>query len=297
MNPLIEDTIPMRHCVNLLDTWIDNLDLAGAKRRIDDFVRTETPHQIVTANVDFLRLAHECPEFRGLINTADLVVADGMPLLWASRFLGNPLPERITGVDLIVESARLSAAKGYGIFMLGAAPGIAEEAANVLRMRIPCVRIVGTYSPPFGPFSRSEDETMVRLIQEMRPSILLVAFGAPKQDEWIRKQMHRLDVPVCIGVGGAFDFLAGRIARAPVWMQNRGLEWLYRVSQEPTRLWKRYFVDDLPVFFRLMAQRSSATGHIPVSGIADTRWGVDADSLLSAGLDVAPAQGPGANVA
>ena len=293
----MEDSKPMRYCVNLLDTWIDNLDLAGVMCRIDEFVRTETPHQIVTANVDFLRLAHQYSAFRSLINTADLVVPDGMPLLWASRFLGNPLPERITGVDLIVECARLSAAKGYGIFMLGAAPGVAEEAANVLRMRFPGVRVVGTYSPPFGSFRPSEEETMVRLIQEMRPSILLVAFGAPKQDEWIRKHMYRLNVPVCIGVGGAFDFLAGRISRAPVWMQNRGLEWLYRVGQEPTRLWKRYFLDDFPVFLRLMAQRSRAARRRPATGLTDARLGVDADILLPAGLDVASAQGPGANVA
>ena len=258
----------MRCRVNLLDTWIDKIDLPAAVARIESFVRDGAPHQVVTANVDFLRLGREDPAFQNLINTSDLVVPDGMPLLWAARLLGDELPERVTGVELVAECARLSAAKSYTIFLLGAAPGVAEDAAAALRRRYPGVRIVGTYAPPIGPFSPDENEKMVRLVQEMAPDMLFVAFGAPKQDEWIRTHMHRLGVPICMGVGGSFDFLAGRVSRAPLWMQDRGLEWLYRVGQEPTRLWKRYLVVDLPVFFHLMAQQGRSPSDAP-SATAD----------------------------
>jgi len=249
----------MRYRVNLLDTWIDKIDLAGAVAQIDTFVQRRTPRQVVTVNVDFLRLADEQAAFRSLINSADLSVPDGMPLLWGARLLGDPLIERVTGVELISECARLAAEKDYKIFLLGAGAGVAEQAAVVLRGRYPGVRIIGTYAPPMGPLSADENEKMVRLVQEMQPDMLFVAFGAPRQDEWIRQNMGRLDVPVCMGVGGSFDFLAGRTRRAPLWMQRCGLEWLYRVVQEPGRLWKRYLVDDLPIFMQLMAQRQTGT--------------------------------------
>lgn len=253
----------MRHRVNLLETWIDQIDLEGAVAHIDSFVRDGQPHQVVTVNVDFLRLGNRDHSFRDLINSADLVVPDGMPLLWGARMMGEALPERVTGVDLIVESARLAATKRYSMFLLGATPGVAEEAAGVLRARFPGLRIVGTYAPPMGSFSAAENEKIVRLIQEMQPDMLFVAFGAPKQDRWIRANMQRLNVPVCMGVGGSFDLIAGRVKRAPVWMRDRGLEWLFRVAQEPTRLWKRYLIEDFPIFLRLLAQRGTVGSAIP----------------------------------
>lgn len=282
----------MRYRVNLLDMWIDKVDIGGAVARIDAFVRTGRPHQIVTVNVDFLRLGLENPAFKNLINTADLAVADGMPLLWGARLLGEPLSERVTGVELILECATLAAAHGYKIFLLGAGPGVAAEVAAVLRARCPTVCVVGAYAPPLkDAFSAEEDERTVRLIQETKPDILFVAFGAPKQDEWISAHMHRLNVPVCVGVGGAFDMLAGRVRRAPVWMQQHGLEWAYRVMQEPTRLWKRYFIDDMPVFLRLMAQRRTGTPAArSVTGMLD---GDDA----AAGEDAGMARGAGAHIA
>jgi N-acetylglucosaminyldiphosphoundecaprenol N-acetyl-beta-D-mannosaminyltransferase len=249
----------VRHLVNLLGAWVDNIDRAGTIARIDEFVRAGTPHHVVTANVDYLRLTDQVPGFRNIINTADLVLPDGMPLLWGARLRGVPLRERVTGVDVLDDCARLAATQGYTIFLLGAAPGVAEEAACALRARHPGLRVAGTYAPPMRAFTPDDDETMVRVIQEMQPHMLFVAFGAPKQDQWIRTHLERLGVPVCMGVGGAFDMLAGRVQRAPLWMQHCGLEWLYRVTQEPTRLWRRYFVHDLPCFVRLMTQGSTPT--------------------------------------
>jgi N-acetylglucosaminyldiphosphoundecaprenol N-acetyl-beta-D-mannosaminyltransferase len=174
---------------------------------------------------------------------------------------------------------------------------VAEEAASALRARYPGARIVGTYAPPVGPFTPAEDETICRMIQEMQPDLLFVAFGAPKQDLWIRAHMERLGVPVCVGVGGSFDILAGRVNRAPLWMQNRGLEWLYRMMQEPRRLWRRYLVQDLPIFFQLMAQRAAgpAGGHAVDDGRDDAA--VPVGGALAEGLAGAAADGSGAHVA
>lgn len=274
----------MRHRVNLLDMWIDKIDLTGAMSHIDAFVRAGRPHQVMTVNVDFLRLGLENRAFHHLINAADLAVPDGMPLLWAARLRGDPLPARVTGIDLIVECATLAAAKDYTIFLLGAGPGVAAAAAATLRARCPGVRIVGTYAPPVVR-AFDDDEKTVRLIREMRPDMLFVAFGAPKQDVWIHAHLQRLDVPVCMGVGGAFDMLAGRVRRAPVWMQRAGLEWLYRVAQEPTRLWKRYIVDDLPVFMRLMVQRRTGAG--AAHAVTGLRVGLTCPEAVGDGAAVA----------
>jgi N-acetylglucosaminyldiphosphoundecaprenol N-acetyl-beta-D-mannosaminyltransferase len=173
-----------------------------------------------------------------------------MPLVWASRLSGEPLPARVAGVDLVAECARLSAQEGYRLFLLGAGPGVAEHAAAVLRRRYPTLVLAGTYAPPGT--SPAQDAVTIERVRAAAPDILLVAFGAPRQDYWIRGHRDILGVPVCIGVGGSFDLLSGRISRAPSWMQGSGLEWLYRLGREPKRLWKRYFVHDLPVFVRLM---------------------------------------------
>jgi len=290
----------MRYRVNLLDMWIDKIDITGAVAHIDRFVRSGQPHQVMTVNVDFLRLGVENRAFHHLINAADLAVPDGMPLLWGARLLGDPLPARVTGIDLIVECAQLAAAHDYKIFLLGAGPGVAEAAAQVLRQRCPGVRIVGTYAPPVvNAFSAEEDDKTVRLIQEMQPDMLFVAFGAPRQDEWIRAHLQRLNVPVCMGVGGAFDMLAGRVRRAPGWMQQAGLEWVYRLVQEPTRLWKRYFVDDLPIFLRLMAQRRTGTGAArTVTGLlAGSEVLATEPAVVSVAADIAVAQESGFHVA
>lgn len=242
----------MRYRISLLSTWVDSIDLSEAGDRVAGFVRDGAPHQIVPANVDFLRLASEDEEFRELVNGADMVVADGMPLVWAARWAGHHFPRRISGVDMILTCAEAAVERGFSMFFLGAAPGVGEDVAEVLQARFPGLRIAGVYAPPPLPLTEEEDQKVVRLVQEAQPDMLLVAFGAPLQEQWIRAHMHYLGVPVCMGVGGAFDMLSGRVRRAPLWMQGRGLEWFYRLVQEPRRLWRRYLIHDLPVFVRLM---------------------------------------------
>ena len=245
----------MRNRIDLLGTWVDCLDVPQALAQIDEFVQSRRPHQVVTANVDFVRLGHRNPVFRKLVNGADLVLADGMPLVWASRRSERPLPCRVTGVEMVLACSELAARRGYRVFLLGAAPGVADEVAAVLQARFPGLCIAGTYAPQI--MDLTDHAETVEIIRKAQPDLLFVAFGAPKQDSWIDLYKERLGVPVCMGVGGSFDMLSGRLRRAPLWMQRRGLEWLYRLVQEPTRLWKRYLIHDMPIFARLMLQPRS----------------------------------------
>jgi N-acetylglucosaminyldiphosphoundecaprenol N-acetyl-beta-D-mannosaminyltransferase len=250
-----------RHRVELGGVSIDRVDLPAAVERIRGFLRAGTPHQIMTVNLDFLSIAERDASFQETINNADLAVADGMPLVWASRLRGEPLAERITGVELVDETCRLAVEEGHGVFLLGAADGIAEAAARELERRYPGLRVVGVYAPPFGPMSAEEDANVVAMIKDAAPGVLFVALGAPRQDLWIREHLHRIGVPVAMGVGCVFDLLAGRASRAPAWMQRAGLEWSYRLVQEPGRLWRRYVLDDMPTFGRLvMGTMRSARG-------------------------------------
>jgi exopolysaccharide biosynthesis WecB/TagA/CpsF family protein len=269
-----------RQHVALGDVLIDRLDLRAAVGRIRGFFRGGS-HQIVTVNLDFLSIAARDSRFREVINEAAMAVADGMPLVWVSRLRGQPLPQRITGVELADECCRLAAELGRGVFLLGAAPGVAATAARRLELRHPGLRIAGVYSPPFGPLSAEEDAHIVELIKQAAPGLLLVALGAPQQDVWIHAHRGQLDVPVAMGVGCVFDLLAGVVERAPVWMQQAGLEWSYRLLQEPGRLWRRYLIDDLPMLGRLLLEpdrRASGAPTAPPAGytIGQTTEAVDA---------------------
>lgn len=238
--------------LQILGVGIDRVTIADAAARLETFVSAGGSHQVVTVNLDFLRQAQRNARFQSVLNGAALAVADGAPLVWASRLAGTPLPARVTGVELVELAAALAARHGWSIYLLGAAPGVAAAAATALQRRYAGLRIAGTYSPPFGPFSTEEGERMVGEIAAARPAFLFVAFGAPRQDLWIHEHLQALGVPVCMGVGGTFDIVAGRIPRAPRWMQRAGLEWLYRLRQEPRRLWRRYLLNDLPLFVKLL---------------------------------------------
>jgi N-acetylglucosaminyldiphosphoundecaprenol N-acetyl-beta-D-mannosaminyltransferase len=240
--------------ISLSGVLIDRVDLSEAAARIATFLRSGRLHQIVTVNLDFLQIARTDAGFREMINEADLAVADGMPLVWASRLVGRPLPGRVTGNALVEECCRHSAATGDPIFLLGGRPGIAEAAGHVIKTRYPGAVIAGSYAPPFGPLSASEDRALVDRINQSGARILFVAFGAPRQDNWIAAHRHELQVRVAMGVGCSLDVLAGVVSRAPLWMQRSGLEWLHRFRLEPCRLWHRYFVKDAPMFARLLAE-------------------------------------------
>ena len=216
------------------------VDMEGAVELSDAIVQHREPRYIVTANVNYLMLQKENPRLREVSHEAAVMLADGNPIVWSSRVKRNPLPERVAGSDLIVELAKLSAKKGYRIFFLGGADGVAETAAAELKERFPDFQIAGCYSPPFRKLSDTEHTEMLAQIRDAQTDILLVAFGQPKGELWIYDNLQELGVPLSIQLGASFDFLAGTAKRAPAVWQKFGCEWLYRAFADPQRLIPRY---------------------------------------------------------
>jgi N-acetylglucosaminyldiphosphoundecaprenol N-acetyl-beta-D-mannosaminyltransferase len=229
-----------RNRIALLGVGIDNLSMDAVVEIIDALIEEGGCHQVATAKVDFLTKAFDDAELLDILNSCELVLPDGMPLVWASRILGAPLKERVAGADLVPHLLELSARKKRRIFLLGATEENSSAAAQRIQKEYPDAILCGRYSPPFTQSDAMEDERTLQLIAEAKPDILLVAFGNPKQEKWIAKHRDRLNVPVCIGVGATIDFLSGRQSRAPQWMQQSGLEWIYRMVSEPRRLALRY---------------------------------------------------------
>jgi len=215
------------------------------------------PHHICTGNMDHLFLLQKDEEFRRAYESASLVLADGMPIVWMSGIARSvtvrPLKERVAGSDLFWELVQASVGSGLRLFFLGGAPGAADEAKSEAEHRLPGCHIVGTYCPPKETFDTDrEQDRIMDTIRAAAPDVLLVGLGAPKQEKWILRNKSRLGVPVCIGVGGTFEMAAGRVRRAPVWMRRVGMEWAYRMVQDPGRLARRYLGNDLPFLVRAM---------------------------------------------
>lgn len=234
--------------VALFGVPFDHVTVEQTLARFDTMIASRQPHYVITANVDFVVQARRDVELRRILLAADLVLCDGTPLLWASRWLGNALPERVAGSDLAPALIRHAAKKGHRIFLLGAGAGVAAEAAARLQRDYPGVVIAGHYAPPYSALLEMDHDEIVRHIRAAQPDILLVSFGCPKQEKWISMHYRTLGVPVAIGVGATIDFLAGRVKRAPGWMRRSGTEWIYRLLQEPRRLYRRY-TNDLFAFF------------------------------------------------
>lgn len=245
--------------VVILGIPIDNLSMdeaiAAVFSMVDAYESDHRPRLVATVNVDFVvntlswnlgRVRH--PELLDILRRADLITADGMPVVLTSKLLGTPLKERVTGADMVPGLAREAARLGKSIYFLGGRGDSAARAAMKLQKDYPGFRIAGIDSPRVyvegSELADSEeiDLPIVNRINEARPDILLIAFGNPKQEVWFNRNHHRLRAAVSIGVGGTFEFITGTVRRAPVWMQRAGLEWVFRISQDPGRLWKRYFV-------------------------------------------------------
>lgn len=222
---------------------IHNLTHRECVAGIIERARSGIPTQIVTANLDFALQAWRDPEMHRILFDADLVVADGTPLVWFSRLFGPNLKERVAGSDLVAPLARQASRHSLSLYAVGAGPGIAARAMRKLQQENPGLLVAGTDSPPAAPLARMNHEAILRKIEAAQPDILLVAYGAPKQEKWIRMHMNKWNVPVSIGVGATLDFLAGEHRRAPRWFQSMGLEWFWRVAHEPKRLARRYLGD------------------------------------------------------
>jgi N-acetylglucosaminyldiphosphoundecaprenol N-acetyl-beta-D-mannosaminyltransferase len=240
--------------VAVLGVPFHNVTMDETVAFINDKIQLGGFHQIATANVDFLMHAIRDPELQAILCSCELVIPDGMPILWASKMMGVTLKERVCGVDLVPRVAELCARRGYSMFLLGASEQNSARAAANLEERFPGLHIAGRYSPPVRPLDQMNHDEILQRINQARPDVLLVAMGNPKQEKWLAMHRYELNVPVAIGVGGSIDFVAGAVARAPKWMQNSGLEWAYRMSQEPKRLVQRYLGDAVGIARHLPSQ-------------------------------------------
>ncbi|MBI3913842.1 MAG: WecB/TagA/CpsF family glycosyltransferase, partial [Chloroflexi bacterium] len=193
---------------------------------------------------------------RTIVNRAGLATPDGMPLVWLARRQGFRQVSRVYGPDLILALCQLSAQKGYSNFFYGGAAGVAQELAQTMARRFPGLRIAGTHCPAFRPAKTLEEPAVIEKINATKPDIIWVGLGSPKQDWWVAQHRPLLDAPVLIAIGAAFDFLTGRVAQAPDWMQARGLEWFFRLAQEPRRLWRRYLINN-PLFIAYILMQST----------------------------------------
>ncbi len=225
------------------EVWIDCITCSEALDAIEQLISSGTGGYVVTPNVDHVVNLEDNPSFRQAYAGATLALADGQPLIWASRLLGAPLPEKISGSDFVPRLMERAASRRWRVFLLGGAPGVAAEAAaRISRMG---AEIVGTDAPILSAtVELSETAQAIARIRAARPDLILVAFGAPKQELWMARSRNEIRPAVSIGVGATLDFIAGRVRRAPVWMSRSGLEWLFRLAQEPRRLWRRYLVND-----------------------------------------------------
>ncbi|WP_446745073.1 WecB/TagA/CpsF family glycosyltransferase [Silvibacterium acidisoli] len=248
--------------VAVLGVPINNVSMDEAVSIIEEKIDQGGFHQIATANADFLMNAINDQELQDILCSCSLVVPDGMPILWSARLMGTPLKERVSGIDLVPRLAELSARRGFRIYLLGASEKSSARAAELLQQQYPGLQIVGRYSPPLRPLEQMNHEEILHRIELARPDILLVAFGNPKQEKWLSMHRDRLRVPVSIGIGGSLDMIAGKLARAPRWMQDSGLEWLFRACQEPRRLVGRY-VSDAITLGRYLPWQVAATASQP----------------------------------
>ncbi|MCU0696085.1 MAG: WecB/TagA/CpsF family glycosyltransferase [Myxococcaceae bacterium] len=222
---------------------VDVVTFSQALERIEQLVDAGHGGFVVTPNIDHVVNVEHDPVFEAVYTRASLSVADGMPLVWASKVLGTPLPERVAGSDLLEPTLRLAARKGWRVFFLGAGPGVADEAARVARERFG-TDVVGTDSPMVRVDDAAQLDAIAAQLVAARPHLVMMAFGAPKQELLMDRIADRVRPAVMLGIGASLDFLAGTVKRAPAIMRKTGFEWLYRLSQEPGRLWRRYLVND-----------------------------------------------------
>ncbi len=218
----------------------DRLDMSGAINRIGDLIARRVPSLVITANLNYVMLHHRHPDLREITERAALVLADGQPIVWRSSLGGRRLPERVAGSEMIFRLAESARDRGWGIYFLGGEPGVASRCAERLTELYPGLRISGVESPPFRPLSDAEQEEQDSRIRQSGADILLVAFGQPKGEKWIDLHQSRLGIPVAIQLGASFDFVAGTAERAPASWQRFGMEWAYRMLQDPSRLVPRY---------------------------------------------------------
>lgn len=241
----------MRKRIEVLNVLIDAITMTEAVNKLENFITERVPHLVATANAEMVMMAQEDSELAKILKNADLVVPDGAGVVWAARHKGINMPERVAGYDLVQRFLAIAADRGYRIFLFGGSHGVAEKAKAEAERKYPGVKIVGTCN---GFFNEKTEPDILDKINTSNTDVLLVALGVPKQEKWLSKNLRKLNVSVAIGVGGTFDVMAGTVKRAPLWMQQANLEWLYRLALQPQRAIRMLA---LPRFvFRVMRQKT-----------------------------------------
>ncbi len=231
--------------IKFMNTEIDNLTMAETLLAIDELIQKNKNAYVVTPNVDHIVKLETNERLKNAYSEADLILTDGKPLVWASRLYRNPIKEKVSGSDLFPELCNLAADRHYTMFFLGAKEGVAAKAAENLKKEYPELRIAGCYAPPLGFENDAKElEKIESLIKNVKPHILVLALGCPKQEIIAHQYRNLFEVPLTLCLGATLDFAAGKVKRAPRWMANAGLEWLYRIYQEPSRMFRRYVLED-----------------------------------------------------
>lgn len=210
---------------------------------VDRLIARRSPSFFITANLHYAMLSDRDPRLQIVNRRAAFLAADGMPLVWYSRLIGQPLPERVTGADLVWHLCARAAVAGHRVFLLGGAPGVAQRAGEILAERYPGLQIAGTLAPPHREWTAEDEQSIVTAVRQANPDLLLAALGQPKGEFWLEAHCQELGVPACVQIGASFDFVVGRSRRAPGWLQRSGLEWLFRMLHEPRRLGPRYLAN------------------------------------------------------
>lgn len=249
--------------INVGGILFDNVSMNEAVVKMENRIKNPDSKEtslLCVANQDIInRIKENIGISLEQINKAFLIVPDGYSIVYASKYLGNSLKQRVTGPDLMLEFLKITEQKGYKNFFLGAREGVAQKMADMLLEKHPDIQICGIYSPPFGDFTSEENNKIITMVNEAATDVLWVSFGCPKQEKWIIENHHKINAPICAGVGAAFDFHSNNIKRAPIVFQKLRLEWFYRFLQEPRRLWKRYFIGGIK-FIKTISRQKKTTG-------------------------------------
>jgi len=249
----------MTPAITMMGCRTDNLSMEETLGRIEEFIRSGRPHQHVVVNVDKLAKASRDARLRAIINACALVNVDGMPVVWAARLLGKPLKERVAGGDLFEALMRRAHERGWRVFLLGARAEVVAGVAEMYRRRYPALVIAGWRDGYWQ--GEAEEAAVAEQVRASGADLLFVALGSPKKEEFLGRWQATMRIPFAMGVGGSFDVAIGRVKRAPRWMQRAGLEWFYRFLQEPRRMFRRYFIDDMAFIWLLLKEAARMRKH------------------------------------
>ena len=234
--------------MRFMNTYLDNVSRDEAIAHIEQCIDERRIRHVITPNVDQIVRIEKDPYFKEICEHAELLLADGHPLLWIAKWYKIPIKEKICGSDLVPKLCEIAAKKGYSVFFLGAAPGVAQRATDKLKEKLPSLKVAGAYSPPIG-FEKDQEELnkINQMLYDSHADMLFVGMGVPKQDIFIYENMNKYQIPVSFSIGATIDFIAGEQKRAPKWMRKNGIEWFYRLCQSPKRMFKRYIIDDVKI--------------------------------------------------